>query len=717
MDHSDHPRKSERSRNDRVTLMGDMANAILDGADLADRDLRGTSFDRARLRGASFQRARAGIKPAIGSIYFAILMVLWVVSALTIALFRSELHKRVSQLRSAEEAMFIAGLIVAGICVFFFSLRLAGILAGALAYSTLVSLFVTILIGGIALTCGGAVLSGSVALFYFGVALVFGILLTATALVSSVAAGVVMVAITITCSVLFVPLVISALTVSIVDVYIGWDFILFLGLTFLLCYRVYKGDDHLSAIRQLAIRLTSICGTRFRNAQLTGASFEDAVVACCDFRNAELSWCSWRNAKGLQFCLFTDARMKLSAYRNLLTSGTANVGEYSGFDFHNMDLSHMSFVEANLSFSTLRGTLFRESNLERASLRGCRLEHVDCSGATLTGLDLGDAIIGEGSLFRGIKCDYVYLLDRDHNQLRFPESPSRFAEGHAELFLESLATLTSIIAQTGVDGRAFLRAYGKFYERYPEMESSRFLFNSKTQRVELDPLSEVDSQGAQATFEELLRGEAKDNELGEVTKEEGIARIFVQLLLTLAHNNPPSMGVTVPSFTMDQFSLAVSTGNPIDVFITCAPRDEPFQIELEKHLRPLQERGIICGASESLQTLLAGSNRGEWLNGRLSSADVILPLISSDFCSDHIGQIEDIVKHRKVKVVPIIVRACEWRETVLADFSELPTNGIPVEEWEFPHRAYVNIVKGVKGVLRAIRGHGVVPGAEQNKSG
>jgi uncharacterized protein YjbI with pentapeptide repeats len=710
---SDPASHNGQSRAEQIRLTGDMTNAILDGADLADRDLRGTSFNRARLRGASFRGARGGVKPVIGYIYFAILMVLWAVSAWIIALFRSDLHHRVSQLRSGEESMFIAGLIVAGVSVLFFSLRLAGVLA----FGTLFSLFVTVLVLGIALTCGGAVLSGNVALFYFGVASVFGILLTATALVSSVAAGITMVAITVTSSVFIVPLAVSALTMSVVDIYIGWDFVLFLGLTFLLCYRVYEGDDQLSAIRQIAIRLTSVCATCFRNAQLTGATFEGAVVACCDFRNAELNLCCWRNVKGLQFCLFTDRRMKLSAYRNLLTTGIGNVGEFSGFDFQNMDLSLMSFVEANLSFSTLRGTLFRGSKLDRASLRSCRLEHVDFSGANLTGVDLGDAVIGEGSLFRGIQCDYVYLFDRDHNQFRFPESPSRFAEGHAEIFLESLATLTSIIAQTGVDGRTFLRAYRKFYERYPEMESSRFLFNSKTRRVELDPLSEVDSQGAQATFEELLRGETRASEPDEVTKEEGIARIFVQLLLSLTRDDKSNLGVTVPSFTMDQIQLAVNTGDPIDLFITNASRDESFRIELEKHLRPLQERGIICGASESLETLLAGSNRGEWLSERLKKADVILALISSDFCSDHIAQIEEVIKDRKAKVVPIIVRACEWQETVLANFSELPSNGLPVEEWEFPHRAYVNIVKGLRNVLRSIRNESAVVGQKQEGSG
>src|SRR5690242_2184454 len=78
---------------------------------------------------------------------------------------------------------------------------------------------------------------------------------------------------------------------------------------------------------------------------------------------------------------------------------------------------------------------------------------------------------------------------------------------------------------------------------------------------------------------------------------------------------------------------------PLRVFYSYAREDEPFLMELDKHLGALSRQGLI--ASWFDQQLSPGADWSKEINNRLQTADIVLLLVSADFMvSDYIYQKE-----------------------------------------------------------------------------
>jgi TIR domain len=71
------------------------------------------------------------------------------------------------------------------------------------------------------------------------------------------------------------------------------------------------------------------------------------------------------------------------------------------------------------------------------------------------------------------------------------------------------------------------------------------------------------------------------------------------------------------------------TEDPIKVFFSYAHRDEKFKDELVNHLSILQRQGVISSWHDRM--ILPGSEWDREIDANLSSADIILLMVSSDF--------------------------------------------------------------------------------------
>ncbi|TMC23471.1 MAG: toll/interleukin-1 receptor domain-containing protein [Chloroflexi bacterium] len=108
---------------------------------------------------------------------------------------------------------------------------------------------------------------------------------------------------------------------------------------------------------------------------------------------------------------------------------------------------------------------------------------------------------------------------------------------------------------------------------------------------------------------------------------------------------------------------------PIEIFYAYAPEDEPWALELEKHLTLLQRQKLIT--TWHPRRICAGEDWQQVTDRRLQSASVILLLISpdflaSDYCYSHemAGALER-EQTKGVRVVPILLRPVDWHHAPL----------------------------------------------------
>jgi WD40 repeat protein len=144
---------------------------------------------------------------------------------------------------------------------------------------------------------------------------------------------------------------------------------------------------------------------------------------------------------------------------------------------------------------------------------------------------------------------------------------------------------------------------------------------------------------------------------------------------------------------------------PVEIFLSYSRRDEHLLHELEVHLAALKREGRV--ASWTDRKLVAGEEWHPELMRRLESAPILLLLLSPDFiASDFCWRDEmttALARHRAgtAKVIPIVLRPCDWNNTPLAALQALPKDGLPISRWHDKDEAFLDVVQGIRKALAA----------------
>ena len=136
-------------------------------------------------------------------------------------------------------------------------------------------------------------------------------------------------------------------------------------------------------------------------------------------------------------------------------------------------------------------------------------------------------------------------------------------------------------------------------------------------------------------------------------------------------------------------------------------KDESLRNELENHLSLLKHEGLISTWHD--RKIGPGKEFDEEIDETLSSAQVVLLLISSDFmASNYCYNVEmnralDRHKIHMARVIPIILRPTDWRTSPFGRLIALPTDGQPVisNKWDSQDEAFLDVAEGIR---RAITG-------------
>jgi hypothetical protein len=146
---------------------------------------------------------------------------------------------------------------------------------------------------------------------------------------------------------------------------------------------------------------------------------------------------------------------------------------------------------------------------------------------------------------------------------------------------------------------------------------------------------------------------------------------------------------------------------PISLFYSYSHRDEELRKKLEDHLAFLRWNGMIAEWHD--RNIDVGDEWAKEIDRNLTSADVILLLVSASFIASHycwsVEMKKALERHDKgeAKVIPVILRACSWHTTPFAKIQAAPTNAKPVTSWSDPDEALYDVARKIERAVSDLK--------------
>jgi hypothetical protein len=151
---------------------------------------------------------------------------------------------------------------------------------------------------------------------------------------------------------------------------------------------------------------------------------------------------------------------------------------------------------------------------------------------------------------------------------------------------------------------------------------------------------------------------------------------------------------------------APAASGPIEVFISYSHKDEDLKDELYIHLANLTRQNKIKPWQD--RAIEAGTEWDAQIKAQLESAGVILLLITprfiaSEYCFDKEMQ-RAMERHAAgtARVIPIIIKPCDWQDTPFSKLQVLPKDAKPVVSWSDRDEALLNVVQGIRRAVDSL---------------
>ena len=136
------------------------------------------------------------------------------------------------------------------------------------------------------------------------------------------------------------------------------------------------------------------------------------------------------------------------------------------------------------------------------------------------------------------------------------------------------------------------------------------------------------------------------------------------------------------------------------VFYSYSHEDKALREALETHFAMLRQNQLIKEWHDD--AINPGEQWDAAIKENLRKADIILLLVSADFlASKYIWEVElqiAIQRHQtgEAQVIPIILRPCDWRNSVLGPLKALPEDGKPITTWENRDTALLQVAQAIR---------------------
>jgi len=149
-----------------------------------------------------------------------------------------------------------------------------------------------------------------------------------------------------------------------------------------------------------------------------------------------------------------------------------------------------------------------------------------------------------------------------------------------------------------------------------------------------------------------------------------------------------------------------STGNikMAKVFFSYSHKDEALRDQLETHLAMLKNQGHIESWHD--RRIVAGSELDDSILKELEDANVILLLISSDFIASTYCYSKEMLRAMErheagtARVIPVILRACDWQGAPFGKLLATPKDGRAVKSWPDIDEAFADVAMQVRKAVQ-----------------
>jgi tetratricopeptide (TPR) repeat protein len=161
---------------------------------------------------------------------------------------------------------------------------------------------------------------------------------------------------------------------------------------------------------------------------------------------------------------------------------------------------------------------------------------------------------------------------------------------------------------------------------------------------------------------------------------------------------------------------------PLALFISYSHKDDDLRAKLDTHLSLLKRQNVFDVWHD--RRIAAGREWAGAIDDALEKADVVLLLVSSDFlASDYCYDKEmmrALQRHDQgtARVVPVILRPCDWQSSNFGKLQALPRDGRPVVSYADPDTAFTEVSVALRALADEMRGNGTTseqPSATSDK--
>jgi Flp pilus assembly protein TadD len=155
--------------------------------------------------------------------------------------------------------------------------------------------------------------------------------------------------------------------------------------------------------------------------------------------------------------------------------------------------------------------------------------------------------------------------------------------------------------------------------------------------------------------------------------------------------------------------MEAAVPEPLELFISYAHEDDLLREELVKHLTQLRKDGLIKEWHD--RRLTGGTEWAGRIDEHLNSAHIIVLLVSPDFlASQYCYDVEltrALQRHEQgeARVVPVILRPCDWHSAPFGKLNALPRDGKPVVDWPTRDHGLLNVTEGLRRTVQELRPH------------
>lgn len=139
------------------------------------------------------------------------------------------------------------------------------------------------------------------------------------------------------------------------------------------------------------------------------------------------------------------------------------------------------------------------------------------------------------------------------------------------------------------------------------------------------------------------------------------------------------------------------------LFISYSHVDTKYFEEFRKHLIVLERNGDLFSWHD--RKLRAGDRLQEVIQENLGKSDIVCFLVSSDFLAstsayrDEFETALHTLRKKNMRLVPIIVRSCNWERTPLSEFVAANIDGKPVSSADDPDRWWLDVSESISRII------------------